>query len=124
MNLGAPEVTLILLLVAVPCAIACGVVASRKGYSGAVFALLGLLLGCIGLLVVAVLPSHSSGTGIMAGSLVRFTRSFPLDGGSSCPRGHATKVHELDVKQGTPAALIDAPDGGRYWVPLSLLEAV
>ena len=38
----------------------------------------GLLLGCIGLLVVLLMPANRRSTPVTSGSLVRFMRDYPL----------------------------------------------
>jgi hypothetical protein len=122
MNLGPSEL-FIWAAVAVGSGVLSGFVAERKGYSYAVWALVGFLLGCIGLLIALFLPDIR-GRGVVAGTVVRLTRSFPIEDGGVLPKGHDSKVHDVDVKEGTPAALIDAPAGARYWVPISILRSV
>jgi hypothetical protein len=63
------------------------------------------------------MPGGAATSPVTDGSLVRFVRDYPLDGGARC-----TKVQGVDVKLGTPAALIEGPDGARYWVPTSVLR--
>ena len=104
------------------CAVVAAVVADRKGYNSTAFFFVGLLLGCIGLLIVFLMPENGGVTPVTSGSLVRFVRDYPLDGGAKCARGFAAKVQDVDVKQGTPAALVEGPDGARYWVPISVLR--
>src|SRR5690606_13072392 len=119
MNVGAQE-AFIYLIVAVAFGVVSAAIAEKRGYSRIGFFLLGFFLGCIGVVIALLLPSSSGGR-VSTGDLARFARKFEMEGGAVCPKGYATKVHELAVKEGTPAALIDGPDGSRYWVPTSVL---
>jgi hypothetical protein len=65
------------------CAVVAAVVADRKGYSSTAFFFVGLLLGCVGLLIVFLMPDTGNTMPVTSGSLVRFVRDYPLDGGSS-----------------------------------------
>lgn len=56
----APEI-LFIIIVWVVCAIVCGQVASKKGYAYNSYALLGLLTGIIGLIIVFVMPDKTQG---------------------------------------------------------------
>jgi hypothetical protein len=103
-------------------AVIAAVVADRKGYNSTAFFFIGLLLGCLGLLIVFLIPDNSQGVPIVSGTLVRFVRAYPLDGGATCAKGFAAKVQDVDIKQGTPAALVEGPDGANYWVPTSVLR--
>jgi len=116
----SPDI-LIVSLAWLACAVVAAVVADRKGYNSTAFFFVGLLLGCIGLLIVFLMPADGGTTPVTSGSLVRFIRDYPLEGGAKCTKGFAAKVQDVDVKQGTPAALIEGPDGERYWVPTRVL---
>ncbi|MEI8148424.1 MAG: hypothetical protein WCG62_05020 [Actinomycetes bacterium] len=122
MNIG-PSTWIVYLIGALVCGYFSAEIADRKGNSRGLFFTLGFLLGCLGLLLAAVMPS-SGGLTITTGSLVRFVKNYPLEGGGSCAKGYASKVHDVAVKFGAPAALIDGPDGSRYWVPMSVLRQV
>lgn len=56
----APEI-LFIIIVWVVCAVVCGQVASKKGYPYNSYALLGLLTGIIGLIIVFVMPDKIQG---------------------------------------------------------------
>jgi hypothetical protein len=118
----SPDALLVILVVWLSCAVLAAVVADRKGYNSTVFFFVGLLLGCIGLALVLLMPGGAATSPVTDGSLVRFVRDYPLDGGARCTKGFAAKVQGVDVKLGTPAALIEGPDGARYWVPTSVLR--
>ena len=60
--LRGPE-WIIILGICAACAVASGHIASKKGYSYNVYALLGLLLGVIGLIIAAVIPDKSMSAG-------------------------------------------------------------
>ena len=95
-------------------------IAKKKGYSQGGFLVVGLVLGLLGVALALILPSRPSH--ITPGSVAIFSEKYRLKSGNVCTRGMATKVHEVDVKAGKPAALIDAPNGTRCWVPLSVLH--
>jgi hypothetical protein len=99
-----------------------GDIAAKKGYSRPAFFALGLATGLLGLIIAVLLSDRRAG--ISAGSLVRFTKALAVGSGATFIKGFATTVHQLDVIEGTPSALIDGPDGARYWVPKSALIGV
>lgn len=53
---------IIVLAIYAGCAVASGKIASQKGYSYNVFALIGFLTGIIGLIIAAVIPDKSTDT--------------------------------------------------------------
>jgi len=70
---------------------------------------------------IVVLLSRNPGD-VTVGSIAKLAHEVDTKAGK-LPKGHASKVHELEVIDGHPVARIDGPTG-QHWVSKSSLHGV
>lgn len=81
------------LIVSIACCLACQAIAKSKGYSMPLFGVLGLLLGLIGLIIAAVMPSKVEKSASNADSLMKYKQL--LDQGAITQEEFNRKKSEL-----------------------------
>jgi hypothetical protein len=113
------EVAVYVLLAAASLAFVVGpaVVAARKGYSFWGFLVLGLVAWPIALVVALVLRSRSELVSV--GSIVKVRDDVHLNDGGRIPRGHRSKVEDVDVIDGHAVVQITHTDGTTRWIAKS-----
>lgn len=104
------------------CGVLCFVISNaRELGNGALYSLLGVAFGPVGLVVTILLAFGSGSTAVAVGGLAKLVKPVEVDG-VHLSTGWISVLHQTQVIDGHEWALITGPSQRYHWVPKASLR--